>query len=456
MKALSWASGSLLAWGVLGLLLCFLGCSPPQPLPKAVPASEVLPSGGSAPAPPPATTPASDAGAPPSTVTAVPTPPPARRESREPVPTEIAELARQLAAGQTSDKAKALALYDWVAQNIRYDITAYQSGDLPNPSPQLVLASRSAVCEGYARLFVAMAQAVGLEAEMVVGYSKGFSPEEAEAEPDHAWNAVKLDGEWVLLDPTWGSGHIDASKRFVAEFSRDWFATPPREFAATHLPTDPRWQLLSNPLSKEQFLAQPSLSRNYFAYELQLRSHPDGRLESDGLLQLEITAGKECRMMAALYQDSGKLSGTPTLVERRGRDFTITVDPPHPGRYQLVVLVGPPDDNRTTSAVVYELQAGPSSRGDDFPKTLRTFTDQQVQLIAPRGELRRGMPTELVLEAPGASELMAVLNEKQIPFVRQGDRFVLGLTPEGDKVGVFANYDGGQTYQGLLEFGVTP
>lgn len=422
---------------LLGLALSLAACTPPAPLPKGATARA-------------SSTPSSSHPDPFSrTGTPVPT------GQMEEVPSTVAGLAKQLAEGKSSERDKAIAFYDWVAKNIRYDIVAYNAGKYPDPSAEATMLSRSGVCEGYARLFVAMCHAVGMEAEMVAGYSKGFAPDEDKSEPDHAWNAVRVDGKWLLLDPTWGSGHIDQGKDFVAEFSRDWFDTPPDQFVATHLPEDPRWQLRGSPMNATDFFAQPSLSNLFFDYGLKLTSHSKGKISSDGPFEVKISSEKECRMMAALYQGSNALPGTYTLVERDGNDNVISIDPPAPGSYRLVVFVGPPDRLEAQSAVVYQVTAGEASAGREYPKTLRAFDDLQVRLTSPRYNLRSGEEVEIVVQAPGARDLMAVQGEKQTPFQRDGDTFRLYLYPEGEKVGVFGAYDEGNSYQGLLEYKVT-
>ncbi len=426
--------------GLLGVALLLSACSPPAPLPKNAPSGR----------------PSSTATSSPQTPSPDPfsrTGPPVATGPMEEVPATVAALAKELAAGKSSEREKALAFYDWVARNIRYDIVAYQAGKYPDPSPEATFSTRSGVCEGYARLFEAMCHAVGMEAEMVAGYSKGFAPDEDKSEPDHAWNAVKIDGKWVLLDPTWGSGHIDQGKDFVAEFSRDWFETPPDQFVATHLPEDPRWQLRSSPMDLAEFLVQPSLSNRYFDYGLNLLSHQKGKIATDGPFEVKISSDKDCRMMAALYQGPNSLPGTYTLVEREGRSNVISVDPPAAGSYSLVVFVGPPDQLQAQSAVVYQVtSSGPG--GTEFPKTLRGFDDHEVRLVSPRRNLRSGEEVEIVVQAPGARDVMAVQGEKQTPFQREGDTFRLYLYPEGRKVGVFGAYDQGNSYKGLLEYSV--
>ncbi len=158
--------------------------------------------------------------------------------------------------------------------------------------------------------------------------------------------------------------------------------------------------------------------------------------------------------MATLHQGDREIDGTHALVERQGRNFTISVLPPEPGEYRLIIFVGPPEDLRTESAVVYDLTATSGSDGQVFPKTLKTFDDQEVQLVSPRSGLRDGESAELVVEAPGATKLMAVIGEQQLPFQQDGERFRVNLTPTGDKVTVFGSYDDSTQYSGLLEFPV--
>lgn len=56
----------------------------------------------------------------------------------------------------------------------------------------------TAVCNGYAQAFTAMAEAAGLEAVMVTG-----SDSAGDTGGNHAWNKVRIDGRWLLVDVTW-------------------------------------------------------------------------------------------------------------------------------------------------------------------------------------------------------------------------------------------------------------
>jgi hypothetical protein len=132
------------------------------------------------------------------------------------------------------------------------------------------------VCGGYSDLFTALARAAGLEAESITGYGKGHAYEVGEpiAGPaNHAWNAVKIDGEWRLVDCTWGAGTVEDDS-YVKRFNPFYFLTPPLAFSWLHFPVDPRWQLRDPPLSLAEFEALPLVRHPFFEYGLDLVSHP--------------------------------------------------------------------------------------------------------------------------------------------------------------------------------------
>lgn len=90
-----------------------------------------------------------------------------------------------------TDYDKALALHDVVCANLVYDNsqslewihTAYGA-----------FVNKLAVCDGYSKAYQYLLNKVGIDSHIATGSSKGES---------HAWNLVKLDGEWYYTDVTW-------------------------------------------------------------------------------------------------------------------------------------------------------------------------------------------------------------------------------------------------------------
>jgi hypothetical protein len=177
----------------------------------------------------------------------------------------IASLAKYLVQPARSERDKARLVYRWLTDRVAYDADSYFSGKLGDVSAEAVLRSRKSVCAGYADLFEKLATQAGLNAVTVDGYAKGygFQPGEDVADGNHAWNAVRLDGTWHLLDATWGAGHLDG-KDYVKQFSNFYFLTPPAQLVFTHLPEDPKWQLLAPPVPRAEFRKWPKVDRDLF------------------------------------------------------------------------------------------------------------------------------------------------------------------------------------------------
>ncbi|MHA7136901.1 transglutaminase domain-containing protein [Rossellomorea arthrocnemi] len=141
---------------------------------------------------------------------------------------EIKEQAKTVTAGKTSDRDKAKAIYDYVAKNVSYDVEKYENDDFNwDDSALKTLETKTGVCQDYAYLAIAMLRASDIEARFVEGRAGGIFPGR------HAWVEANLDGEWVTLDPTWGSGYLKDDK-FVPAFNEDYFDPDMDEFKKTH------------------------------------------------------------------------------------------------------------------------------------------------------------------------------------------------------------------------------
>lgn len=154
-----------------------------------------------------------------------------RIESEDP---RIVELANQITEGYDTDIDKSRAIYGWVIKNIKYDATSYLNGEDVSHSALEVLEIGITDCDGYARLTAALHRAVGIEAKVVIGDTDGVV--QFDGVVDHAWNEVFIDGEWIILDPTWGAGYINPRNGiFVSRINFDYYNPTDDFFAKTHI-----------------------------------------------------------------------------------------------------------------------------------------------------------------------------------------------------------------------------
>lgn len=177
-------------------------------------------------------------------------------------------LARYLAPEGFSPADKAWSIFIWIGDRIVYDVEAYLQGRVRDATvtAEDVLKRRITVCDGYARLFAALAKAAGLEVGIIEGYAKayGLADDVVFATPNHAWNVVVLNGQWDVVDPTWGAGYV-FQDRYHKLLDTLYFQSRAEELKFTHWPLDARWrQTIGLRLSKSGFEGQPRVDPGLF------------------------------------------------------------------------------------------------------------------------------------------------------------------------------------------------
>ncbi len=254
----------------------------------------------------------------------------------------VDRLATALSRKTTNDREKARAIYRWITRNISYDTHAFFSGNLGDMSANSVLKTMKGVCDGYAQLFAALAQSMGLEAERVVGNSKGYGyvvGSRIEGLANHAWNAVKINGSWQLVDCTWGAGYIDTKKNFVERFSDYYFLTPPDQFVYDHFPDDPEKQFLSPPIRKEFYENLVNVQPLFFLYGLKLVSHREGIIRANQRLDIVIGVPDNVTLLMQLLRDGKAQDPSLTYIYRAGNEATLAALFPEAGTYILRLFV---------------------------------------------------------------------------------------------------------------------
>jgi hypothetical protein len=191
---------------------------------------------------------------------------------------------------------------------------------------------------------------MGLETERIGGQAKDITHVASEPVADrerHTWVAVRIKGQWQLVDATWGAGHVQ-DKRFVKRFNEYYFFPAPDQLLFTHLPNEPKWQLVKTPLSAEEFQRCPRVDRSLFELGVsveavksaiaepgfrelvQVYTHPSTttfivkapltkHLVADADYEFELKSGDYVDM-AIFFNDK-----TPIPMKPNGSVFTLTV-----------------------------------------------------------------------------------------------------------------------------------
>lgn len=157
---------------------------------------------------------------------------------------DILALANEITSGLQSDREKLVAIHDWVASNIKYDVEDLMEPNVKKPQDALsVLKRRSGVCAGYSALTAALLRASGIPARVVNGWARQWNetwvdllrslPEDLLSNGNHAWNEVLVDGRWVPVDVTWDAGTV-ANGVFTPKLRRTYLDPAPGAFSDDH------------------------------------------------------------------------------------------------------------------------------------------------------------------------------------------------------------------------------
>jgi len=176
----------------------------------------------------------------------------------------INKIAARVTSHVCTDGERVASIFSWIVNHINYDQEAFCAGTKSSEDPQKIINSEKAVCTGFSNLFVALCTRNNMDARIITGYAKGAGNRKGDTfnAPNHAWNSVKIDGKWYLLDISWASAYrmylnrnkVGSEKcELPISAYRDFYLAEPETFVFDHLPEDPAWQLLGHPVSLSTF-----------------------------------------------------------------------------------------------------------------------------------------------------------------------------------------------------------
>ncbi|KNZ43052.1 transglutaminase domain-containing protein [Acetobacterium bakii] len=112
-------------------------------------------------------------------------------------------------------------VYEYVIKNTRY-----ASDPLDDQNIYSVFGKNESVCAGYAKSTQYLLKRMGMDASYVTGVVAG---QEA-----HAWNIVRIDGEYYYLDTTWGELDNESSSEPEKNITYDFFCVTTEDLLKTH------------------------------------------------------------------------------------------------------------------------------------------------------------------------------------------------------------------------------
>ena len=103
-----------------------------------------------------------------------------------------------------TETEKIRTAHNWIVCNTTYNDNYYDRGDSFNHVSNL-LNNKTGVCQGYSVTFYIFMKQMGIPCTLVMGKTDNVS---------HAWNAVKLDGNWYYIDVTWDDPVVNGTSNY--------------------------------------------------------------------------------------------------------------------------------------------------------------------------------------------------------------------------------------------------
>ena len=283
----------------------------------------------------------------------------------------VEDLASQIKKDFSREDEMARAAFTWMAMNVVYDVKSYlsQAGvrrvaysfrtpeeklqkerAFENELIQKTLRSKKAVCQGYATLFQRVCELNGIEAVIVTGTPKtqltdiGKLPENS----IHAWNGVKVNGKWQLLDATWAAGSLDGqTKKFVKKFNAGYFFTDPDLFFLNHFPDNRMWLMTEK--SEQDFAALPLYYRQYMEAGYTFVSPQKGVISTkeNQVIKFRIENFNPKFLLTYAFGNEGQLTRVLPKFNNNIAEFEIPIDHKATGFLTLYV--------NNHSAVAYKI-----------------------------------------------------------------------------------------------------
>lgn len=276
-----------------------------------------------------------------------------------------------------SDVQRLRAIFTWVSEKIAWDEPIEEvEVDLKR-----VLQTKRGCAQEVACLVREMCAAVGLHAEVILGFLK--TPGEmfemdSLSRPNHWWNAVLVDGEWRFMDCSLASPTNPQRNQFVTTNStvaEPWyFLTRPLELCYTHVPLEPEGQHICPAISPDVLLALPTACPTYFKMRLQFPDYDTSifRLEGLEVLQVRIFVPPEVECAAEVEAPGfardadGDFFESGEVVRKRALVQPEWVN----GQKRMTVKAVLPGDEGQGMVKVYAGQKGLMHSSRDIPHPL--------------------------------------------------------------------------------------
>ncbi|WP_282036360.1 transglutaminase domain-containing protein [Saccharicrinis aurantiacus] len=257
------------------------------------------------------------------------------------------KLSKRINSDYKTDREKASAIYVWITHNIAYDVPAANANIKPKSysyrtqEEKLEIEGKynhkiitklfkknKAICDGYSRLFKTLCDLSDIECVIISGTSKTTTHDigKLPKRSDHAWNAIKLDGKWELIDSTWGAGSVNAqTNKFTQDYDETYFCTAPELFFLKHFPDDEQWLLVKR--NEKDFANLPLYYSSAINSNIQIIKPNNGVIEKvkGDAIQFTINCDTEISKLSYAFSKDKYSTKLKTKYNKGKTSFSIPI-----------------------------------------------------------------------------------------------------------------------------------
>lgn len=222
----------------------------------------------------------------------------------------IVDLKDIIIKNKTTDLEKSTAIYEWITNNIEYDIAnVFSFRDVTYVASE-VLAAKVGSCTGYARLNAALHRAAGIPAKVVVGLAQDGIDASAKGNVEdyssnHAWNEVELvdpatgKKKWWIQDATWDAGGVTGMLYEFRSYHRAMLEGEKYRTASTKIAAYGRWQFTGKNIGVQTgTVITPQI--------VALRGNPTVMGAAEDALYIDLASGKIFQNRNDMWISTGK------------------------------------------------------------------------------------------------------------------------------------------------------
>lgn len=259
---------------------------------------------------------------------------------------KIENLASKIDADFSSDEEKVRAAFFWLAKNIRYDLKQYYNPTgrsfkfsyrnelekeqkieaAKNKIISNTFKTKKGLCEEYAQSFKKTCTLLNIEAAVIKGYTRNSADDigKVVSETNHAWNAVKLNNKWIILDATWAAGYLMNGK-WTRKFNSYFYDIPKDKIFKTHLPEDSIWILRFGRITKSEFYNQPIYGQEFLDSAIELLSPKSGFINIKKGENIVLTFKNLSKKASLLYHFKNYKYAKRPILKSENNITTLTI-----------------------------------------------------------------------------------------------------------------------------------